>query len=85
VWVVQGNYGYRDGWEDLTTEDTYKVARQRLKEYRENEPYVAHRLKMVREKVEQVSNPGPSSIPSKWTPATITHKGRQIQIRIGGR
>jgi hypothetical protein len=30
-------------------------------------------------------NPGPSALPSKWTPATITRRGRQIQIRVGGR
>ena len=37
---VQGNYGR---WEDVTAEDTYKEARQRLKEYNENEPY-PHRI-----------------------------------------
>jgi len=31
------------------------------------------------------ANPGPSALPSKWTPATITRRGRQIQIRMGGR
>lgn len=25
----------------------------------------------------------PSALPSKWTPATITRRGRQIQIRVG--
>lgn len=33
---VQGNYG--SGWEDVTAEDTRTEARQRLKEYNENEP-----------------------------------------------
>jgi hypothetical protein len=28
---------------------------------------------------------GPSAIPTKWTPATVSRKGRQIQIRVGGR
>ena len=32
---LQGNYGY--GWECLTTEETLKDARQRRKEYQENE------------------------------------------------
>ena len=41
-WDVQGNYGH--GWEDVTTEETYREARARLREYRENEPTVAHRL-----------------------------------------
>lgn len=35
--VLQGDYGYGHGWEDLCAEDTRKEARQRLKEYRENE------------------------------------------------
>lgn len=37
VHVVQGNYGYGHGWEDLTAEDTRKEALVRLREYRENE------------------------------------------------
>jgi hypothetical protein len=31
------------------------------------------------------ANPGPSAIPTKWTPATVSRKGGQIQIRMGGR
>lgn len=82
VWVVQGNYGYGDGWEDVTAEETYREARQRLKEYRENEPQYPHRLKLTREKIEtSVSNP--AALPTKWTSATVSRKGRQIQIRIG--
>lgn len=38
LWVLQGNYGYGHGWEDLTAEETYKEMRDRRKEYRENEP-----------------------------------------------
>lgn len=40
--VVQGNYG--QGWEDVTSEDTHSEARQRLKEYNENETMYGHRL-----------------------------------------
>lgn len=40
-YVVQGNYGH--GWEDVTAEETYREARQRLREYRENSSG-AHRL-----------------------------------------
>lgn len=40
--VIQGNYG--QGWEDVTTETTYKEARKRLKEYNENERQYAHKL-----------------------------------------
>lgn len=42
--IVQGNYGYGHGWEDLTAEDTESEAKKRLREYRENEPGVSHRL-----------------------------------------
>lgn len=35
--ILQGNYGYGDGWEDLCCEDTYSEILARLKEYRENE------------------------------------------------
>ena len=34
VYNIVTNYGY--GWEVECTEDTYKEAKQRLKEYREN-------------------------------------------------
>lgn len=46
---VQGNYGY--GWECVTAEPTYKEARARLKEYRENEggPF---RIYKKRERIE---------------------------------
>jgi hypothetical protein len=40
-YAVQGNYGSR--WEDVTYEDTLSEARQRLREYNENEPY-PHRI-----------------------------------------
>mgnify|MGYP001351484967 CR=1 FL=1 len=90
VWVVQGNYGYGHGWEDVTAEETWKEIRQRVKEYRENEPGTPFRVKLTREKIEMgQQNPtrtgGPSAIPTKWTPATVSRKGRQIQIRMGGR
>jgi hypothetical protein len=57
VWVVQGNYGYGHGWEDLTAEETFKEIRQRVKEYRENEPGVPFRVKLTRERIGAESNP----------------------------
>lgn len=36
-YVVQGFYPTH-GWEDLTAEETIKEARERLAEYRDNEP-----------------------------------------------
>ena len=90
VWDVQGNYG--QGWETVTAEDTFKEARARLKEYRENEPQYAHRIKLVRESIEppyKVTNPArassPMAIPTRWVKAKVTRVGKQIQIRMGGR
>lgn len=45
LYVLQGNYGYGHGWEDLTAEEidtakpwiAYRAIRQSRKEYRENE------------------------------------------------
>lgn len=36
-YVLQGNYGYGHGWEDLVSEDTRKEARAQLRCYAENE------------------------------------------------
>jgi len=41
---IQGNYGYGDGWECETTEETYKEAKEQLKAYRENISEVPHRI-----------------------------------------
>lgn len=43
VKVIQGFYSCY-GWEDLTEETTTKEARQRLKEYNENERETPHRI-----------------------------------------
>lgn len=53
VYEIEGFYSY--GWECVTAEDSHKEARERLKEYRANEPGTAFRLVIKREKiVEQV-------------------------------
>ena len=39
---VQGNFGF--GWEDVCCESDPKEAKQRLKEYRENDPRHAYRV-----------------------------------------
>ena len=51
IFVVQGNYGYGHGWEDVTAADTYKEARQNLREYRDNERGVPFRLIRRRERI----------------------------------
>ena len=50
---VEGHYGY--GWECVCTEETRKEARERLKEYLDNEPQYAHRLRKRRVRIEQPS------------------------------
>ena len=52
IYVVQGNYGYGDGWEDVTAEETRKEILDRLREYRDNEPGVPFRWRRKREKIE---------------------------------
>lgn len=47
LWVVQSYWGY--GWEDVNAEDNERDGRRSLREYRENEPQVAHRLIQRRE------------------------------------
>jgi len=44
VYEVQGNYGCVYGFEVVTSEETYKEARERLKEYRENERGIAFKI-----------------------------------------
>lgn len=43
-YVIQGNYGYGHGYEDLTAEDTRTDAMLRLHEYRDNEPGVLFKV-----------------------------------------
>jgi hypothetical protein len=51
VWTVQSNWGH--GWEDVTSEETYSEARERLREYRENEAGIPHRIRLQREPIGQ--------------------------------
>lgn len=37
LFVLQGNYGFGDGWEDLCASETYREVRDNLRDYRENE------------------------------------------------
>lgn len=50
LFVVQGNYGYGHGWEDLTSSESYKTAIADLRAYRKNDSYaLGHRLIRRRE------------------------------------
>ncbi len=51
VWEVQGNYGYGYGWECVCAEETWRETRDRLREYRENEPQYVFRARKHREPV----------------------------------
>lgn len=48
-YIIQGHYG--QGWEDETIESTYKEAKARVKEYRENMPEYPHRIIKRRVKI----------------------------------
>lgn len=54
ICVVQGDYGYGHGWEDVTAETTTSACRARLREYRENEPGTPFRL--IRRRVKRTSS-----------------------------
>jgi hypothetical protein len=57
IWVVQGNYGYGHGWEDVNAEETWTDAKRSIREYRENEPGVSFRVRKKREKIGEVTAP----------------------------
>jgi len=52
VFIIQQYTGSQYGWEDVHAEDTRKAARERLKEYRQNQPEYPARLITRREKIE---------------------------------
>lgn len=52
VFEVHGNYGYGHGFECVTAETEYSEAKQRLREYRENEPGVPFKIVVKRERIE---------------------------------
>jgi hypothetical protein len=43
IYILQGNYGYGHGWEDLTAEAMRKEARQQLRTYYDNAPEGVYR------------------------------------------
>lgn len=49
IYVIQQNWGYGYGWEDVTAEENPKEARARLREYRENQPEIPVRKILRRE------------------------------------
>lgn len=63
LYVVQGNYGYGHGWEDLTAERTWKEAKEQLRTYRENEsaPFRVIKRRVHRETGAAYRRPGRDS------------------------
>lgn len=55
IWNIQQYTGYGYGWETVCAEDRWKDARERLREYRENQPEYPVRAKRCRERVEEAS------------------------------
>ena len=49
-WEVQGYYGQGFGWERLTTETSYKDAKQTRKEYIENDANL-HGIRIIKKRV----------------------------------
>lgn len=49
---IQGNYGF--GFELVTTETTWKKAKESIKEYRENEPGTSFKIVKKRVKIQTV-------------------------------
>jgi hypothetical protein len=52
VWIIQQNWGFGDGWEDVSAEDSRADARRAVKEYRDNQPECPVRIKKTRERIE---------------------------------
>lgn len=51
VYVIQQDYGYGHGWEDVTSADTRADARQALRDYRVNMPEYPARCVTRRERI----------------------------------
>ena len=51
TYEVQGYYDSQYGYEEVTTEETWKDAKGMLKCYRENEPGISFRIVKKRERI----------------------------------
>ena len=49
LFILQGNYGYGHGFEDLTASESWKEIRENRKEYRENSPEGSYKIIRRRE------------------------------------
>lgn len=49
LYILQGNYGYGDGWEDLTASEDRRDMQADARAYRENAPEGIYRIVKRRE------------------------------------
>jgi hypothetical protein len=59
-WDIEQYTGPGYGWESVCAEDTWKEARKRLKEYRENQCEYPVRARRKREKIEHIMPDSPA-------------------------
>lgn len=53
VYILMANYGYGDGWEYVTEEETRTEAKKRLTEYIKNAPEYQYKIVCKRVKAEE--------------------------------
>ena len=51
-WSIQQYTGTEYGWEEVSAAENFKDARQTVREYRENQPEYAVRIRLKRERIE---------------------------------
>ena len=56
LYVLQSNYGYGHGWEDIAASESFKEMRVNRKEYRENMPEYPYRIIQRRELNQERNN-----------------------------
>ena len=49
LWIVQGNYGFGHGWEDVAASEKFREARDDLRSHQTNEPGYPFRMIQRRE------------------------------------
>lgn len=53
-WSIQQYTGSQYGWEEVTAEETYQDAKVNARLYRENQPEYPVRIRLKRERLEQL-------------------------------
>lgn len=81
---IHGNYGH--GWEEVTSEATMKEARERLKEYRENERQASFKIvhKRVKKPVTEAFDTDPSTQKPTVSVKVTFDNGDSLNTSING-